>query len=143
MLHYRCYFLRKDGAAASWRNLTSEIENEAHDHALGLLVGHPDADRVEVWHQSRLTFSYSRSTAQSPAELRRLCYLAMEAAKKENDFAVKGTLASGAARLAQEAEALERGASLDRAEGSQTSASEFGADASARDAERRPTKNVR
>jgi hypothetical protein len=61
-----------------------------------------------VWNSSRLTFAYSRSAAKTPGELRRLCYLAIAAAKKETDPKFKQIIASRAAALAQEAEALER-----------------------------------
>ena len=108
MPHYRCYFVQKDGLPAAWRVLDCENEHDAHDHALGLLVAYPHADLVEVWEDSRLTLSYSRSTAQTPTELRRLCYLAIAAARKETDPKIKQIIASCAARLAQEAEALTR-----------------------------------
>lgn len=108
MLHYLCYFIEKDGSSAAWRGFQSESEGDAHDYALGLLVAHSHADRVEVWNSSRLTFAYSRSAAKTPGELRRLCYLAIAAAKKETDPKFKQIIASRAAALAQEAEALER-----------------------------------
>jgi hypothetical protein len=108
MPNYRCYFVQKDGVSAAWRAFESESDGEAQDLALGLLVGHPHADRVEVWNDARLTLSYSRSAAQTPAELRKLCYLALAAAKKEPDPKVKHIIASCAAMLAQEAEELER-----------------------------------
>ena len=108
MPQYRCYFLQRDRHPAAWRAFQSESDGEAHDHALGLLVGFPHADKVEVWDDTRLIFNYSRSAAQTPAELRRLCYLALAAAAKETDLKIKQSIASCAARLAQEAEALAR-----------------------------------
>ena len=125
MLRYRCYFFEKDGAPASWRAFTSTSEKGARDRALGLLVGHPQAARVELWEQSRLAFSYSKAAAQTPAELRRLCELALEAATKEDEPAMRRRIVSGAAWLAQEAEALERRTSLDSARASRTSAGGF------------------
>lgn len=113
MLHYLCYFFEMDGATGSWCNLASQTEDEAHDHALGLLVGHPRAEKVEVWDKSRLTFSYSRSEAKTPVDLRRLSYLAIAASEKEDNPTVRRTIASCAFSLAQEAEALERKARSD------------------------------
>ena len=108
MRFYHCYFIQKDGGIAAWRAFESECDGEAHDHALGLLVGYPHANKVEVWDSSRQTLNYSRSAAQSPAELRRLCYLAIAAANKEPDLKIKQLIASRATMMAQEAEALER-----------------------------------
>ena len=108
MPEYRCYFVQKDGAPAAWRAFESQNEVEAHDHALGLFVGYPEADRVEVWHNTRLTLSYSRSAMQTPGELRKLCYLDIAAANKEPDPNLRQLIASCAVALAQEAEALER-----------------------------------
>ena len=112
-MHYLCYFFERDDATGSWCDLTSQTEDEAHDHALGLLVGHPRAERVEVWDKSRLTFSYNRSEAKTPADLRRLCYLAIAASEKEDNPTIRRTIASRAFSLAQEAEALERQARSD------------------------------
>ena len=108
MSQYRCYFVQKDGLPAAWRAFESESDGEAREHALGLLVSYPHADMVEVWEDTRLTLSYSRSASQTPAEMRRLCYLAIAAANKETDPKIKQIIASCAARLAQEAEALVR-----------------------------------
>lgn len=108
MPQYRCYFIQKDGSPAAWRSLHSDDEGAAHDHALGLLVAYPDADKVEVWDRTKLILRYSRSDLQTPTELRRLCYLALAAAKKETDPKLKVAIASHAVELAQEAEALER-----------------------------------
>jgi hypothetical protein len=105
--HYRCYFVGESGATA-WRAFVSESDGEAQDHALGLFAGYPYAEKMEVWEGGRLTFGFRRSWAQTPTQLRRLCYLAIEAAKKETDPEVKRTIASCAAKLAQAAEALER-----------------------------------
>ena len=110
MPQYRCYFVQKDGLPAAWRAFECESDGEAHEHALGLLVSYPHANMVEVWEDTRLTLSYSRSASQTPAEMRRLCYLAIAAAKKETDPKIKQIIASCAARLAQEAEALVRSA---------------------------------
>ena len=108
MPQYRCYFVQRDGHPAAWRAFQSESDGEAHDHALGLLVGYPHAEMVEVWEETRLIFNFSRPAMQTPAELRRLCYLALAAAAKETDLKIKQSIASCAARLAQEAEALDR-----------------------------------
>lgn len=116
MRQYRCYFVQNDGLPAAWRSFASESDGEAQDHALGLFVGYPHADKVEVWHDTRLALTYSRAAMQTPAELRRLCYLAIAAAKKETDPEIKQKIASCASMLAQEAEALER-----RAHGQPTS----------------------
>ena len=105
---YRCYFVQKNGDTEGWRAFQSENDGEAHDHAIGLFVGYPRADRVELWENSRLALTYGRIAAQTPTELRRLCYLAIAAAKKETDPKIKRIISSCAARLAQEAEALER-----------------------------------
>ena len=110
MPQYRCYFVQMDGLPAAWRAFESESDEEAHDHALGLLVSFPHADMVEVWEGTRLTLSYSRSAAQTPGELLRLCYLAIAAANKETDPKIKQIIASCATRLAQKAEALVRSA---------------------------------
>jgi hypothetical protein len=108
MTQYYCYFIQKDGLCAAWRTFESESDGEAQDYALGLLAGFPHADKIEMWDGSRLTLSYSRATLQTPAEMRRLCYLAIAAARKETDPKSKQIIASAAATLAQEAEALER-----------------------------------
>jgi hypothetical protein len=106
--YYRCYFVGKNGAPAAWRVFQSETDDEAHDHAIGLLVGFPKADKVEVWVRSRLTLSYKHSEAKTPSQLRRLCYLAIEASKKEADLEIKRMLAARAFALAQEAQAIEQ-----------------------------------
>ena len=108
MHQYRCYFTDREGASSGWLPLQCESDGEAHDRALGLFAGRPLADKVEVWKGARITLSYSRRVMRSPLELRRLCYLAIAAAKKENDPETKRTIAAGAFALAQEAEALER-----------------------------------
>ena len=108
MPHYRCYFVRKDGVPAAWRSFESESDGEAQDYALGLLVGYPQAERVEAWENARLTLDYSRSVTQTPTELRSLCHLAIAAARKETDPRIKQIIASCADMLAREAEALER-----------------------------------
>jgi hypothetical protein len=105
---YRCYFVQNDGATVAWRVVQSESEREAYDHALGLFVGCPAAETLELWDNKRLVFSYRRSDAKSPAEMRRLCHLAIAAASRERDQEVKQTVASCAFALAQEAESLER-----------------------------------
>ncbi len=110
MTTYRCYFIQKNGFPAAWRAFESKSDEEAHDHALGLLVAFPHAERVEVWDEARLALDYSRSAMQTPAELRRLCYLAIAAAKKEADPKIRQIIASCAARIAQDAEALARNA---------------------------------
>jgi hypothetical protein len=112
MARYRTYFVQKNNAPAGWRSFEGESDREANDYALGLFVGYPHAEKVEVWDNSRLTLSYSRSGAQAPTEMHRLCYLALEAARKEPDPKIKQMIASCAAKLAQEAEALERRANL-------------------------------
>lgn len=108
--NYRCYFVQKGGASAIRRNLQSESDEQARDHALGLLVGYPDADKVELWYSSRLALRYKRSMAQTPAELRRLSCLAIAAAEKEPDQHARNMIASHARALAQEAENMECGA---------------------------------
>ncbi len=108
MRQYHCYFVQKDGAAAAWRAFESANDGEAEDYALGLLSGYPEAHKVEVWDETRLTLDYTRSAARSASDLRRLCYLALAAAQKENNPRIKQIIASCAVRLAQEAEALER-----------------------------------
>jgi len=107
MTQYYCYLIQEDGVCAAWRTFLSESDGEAQDYALGLFAG-SHADKIEMWDGSRLTLSYSRATLQTPAEMRRLCYLAIAAARKETDQKSKQIIASAAARLAQEAEALER-----------------------------------
>ncbi len=111
MRNYRCYFVQNDGACAVRRNLQSASDEEARDYALGLLVGYPHADKVELWYSARLTLRYKRSTAQTPAELRRLSCLAIAAAEKEPDLHVRTMIASHAQVLAQEAENIESGVS--------------------------------
>ena len=105
---YRCYLVQKDGATVAWRVVESENDGAACDHALGLFVGYPHAEKVEVWDNTRLILSYCRSQAQTPAEMRKLCYLAIAVANKEIDGEIRKMVASRAATLAQEAEALER-----------------------------------
>ena len=107
MPHYRCYFVEKGGGPTAWRYIESDSDGEANDHALGLLVGYPRADKVEVWNDLQQILSYSRSAVQTAAELRRLYSLAIGAAKKETDPKIKSILSSCAAVLAQEAESLE------------------------------------
>jgi len=52
-MHYRCYFVQKDGLPAAWRFFESEGDGEASDYALGLLVAYPLADMIEVWEDAR------------------------------------------------------------------------------------------
>lgn len=111
MNRYRFYFLREDGAAAANREFLCENDGQANDHAIGLLLGYPYAARVEVWENSRLTLSYDRSTAQTPEELRRLCRLAVGAARRESDAEIRQTITSHALALEEKADALERRAS--------------------------------
>lgn len=108
MHHYRCRFTDKEGAPSDWLPLRCESDGEAHGHALGLFAVRPLADKVEVWAGKRITLSYSHRDEASPAELRRLCYLAIAAAKKETDPETKRTIAAGAFMLAQQAQVLER-----------------------------------
>jgi hypothetical protein len=103
-----CYFKRDTGTVVAWRALPNKSDGEARDHALGLFAAYPRADKVEVYDQARLILSYLRSDARTPTELRRLSYLAIDAAKKETDPEIRRVLASRAFALAQEAEALER-----------------------------------
>jgi hypothetical protein len=105
---YRCYFVQKDGATIAWHVVESENDGAARDHALGLFVGYANAEKVEVWDNISLILRYCRPEAQTPAEMRRLCYLAIAAANKEIDAELRKMVASRAATLAQEAEALER-----------------------------------
>ena len=108
MTYYRCYFVQKDGFPAASRSFESESDGEAQDYTLGLLVGFPHADRVEVWADPRLILNCSRSTTRTPAEMHRLRHLAIAAARKETDPKIRQTIASCAASLAQEAEASAR-----------------------------------
>jgi hypothetical protein len=108
---YRCYFVQKDGGTIAWRVV--ESDGAACDHALGLFVGYQHAEKVEVWDNTRLILSYCRSQAQTPAEMRRLCYPAVAVANKEIDGEIRKTVASHAATLAQELGALERHAMSD------------------------------
>jgi len=110
---YRYYFVQKDGATIAWRVVESENDGAACDQALGLFVGYPRAEKVEVWDHTSLILSYCRSQAQTPEAMRRLCYLAIGVANKEIDGEIRKTVASHAAMLAQEAEALERHAMSD------------------------------
>ena len=105
---YRCYFIETDGIPAAWRAFQCESDREAQDYALGLFVGYPHVEKVEVWENTRLTFSYCRPVAHTPEDLRKLCFLAIAAAKKETDESTKLALAARVFALAQEAEALER-----------------------------------
>lgn len=62
--------------------------------------------KVEVWENTRLTFSYFRPVAHT--ELRKLCHVVVAAAEKETDERTKQALTARAFALAQEAEASER-----------------------------------
>ncbi len=106
MRHYRSYLIDKDGAATALPPFSFESDGAAHDHAIGLLLGQPHAAKLEVWEGSRITLSYSRSVAKTPAELRRLCYLAIAASKRETNPRARRAIAAAAYALAQEAEAL-------------------------------------
>ena len=108
MSDYRCYFFRDDGVAVAWCPFESDSDGGAHDHAMGLLIGHPLADTIEVWDMFGLTLRANRPALQTPAKLRNLCRLAIAAVDKEDDLDVKRSIASRAFALAQEAEALER-----------------------------------
>lgn len=108
MQYYRFNFIQKDGALAAWRSFQGVNDGEACDRALGLLAGYPHAEKIEVWNEASLIFGYDRSVAQTPAELRRLCYLAIAAAENETDLDIKRIIAARSFALAQEAEALER-----------------------------------
>ena len=110
MHYYRLYFIQKDGELADWRSFQGADDGEARDHALGLLAGFPHADKLEVWDDTALVFGYDHSGARTPGELRKLCHLAIAAAEKETDPEIKRIIASRSFALAQEAEALERGA---------------------------------
>lgn len=106
---FHCYLIDESGAITSRRQLDQEGREAAHRHALGLLPGFSPAVIVEVWEGADLTFRYSRlKTPQTPAELRRLCSLAIAAASTETDIAIKHAVAWGAASLASEAEEIER-----------------------------------
>jgi len=107
MVNYRCRFLQKNDSLVGQHSFQCESDGEAHDHALGLLIGHPPAEKVEVWENARLSFSYTQLAEQTPGELRKLCDLAITAAKKESDKELKRTIAWRAVALAQEAELLE------------------------------------
>src|SRR5580693_6279626 len=74
---YRAYFIRKDGGTADWRSVQSESDRAAFDHALGLFVGYPHAERLELWDDTHRVFSYNQSQAQTPMEMRGLYYLAI------------------------------------------------------------------
>jgi hypothetical protein len=64
------------------------------------LAGHAPAVIVEVWDDANLTCRYSRlEMPQTPAELRRLCYLALASAEQEIDSTIKRAIAWGAALL--------------------------------------------
>ena len=108
MFNYQCRFLQKNDVLVEQHFFQCGSDGEAHDHALGLLIGYSPADEVEVWKDARLSFSYARLPEQTPGELRKLCYLAIAAAKKESDTKMKLTIAWRAVVLAQEAELLER-----------------------------------
>lgn len=65
------------------------------------MAGHAPAVIVEVWEDANLTFRYSRlEMPQTPAELRRLCYLALASAEQEIDSTIKRANAWGAAQFA-------------------------------------------
>jgi len=106
--HYRCYFFPPDPAPVVWRAFESENDQQAHEYALGLSVGYPQVEKIEVWHDTKLIFTCVRSLLRTPEELRRLCYLSIAASTKEPDQALKMELAGQAFKLAQEAAALER-----------------------------------
>jgi two-component system, sensor histidine kinase PdtaS len=108
MFQYLCYFVRKDGVTAAWRAFQGESDGDAQDYALGMILGFPHADKVEVWNDSRLVLNHSRPATQTPAEMRRSSHLAVAVARRETDPKTKQAIASYAAQLAQEAEALER-----------------------------------
>jgi hypothetical protein len=109
MRKFRCYFIDESGVTSSWRSIEREADEAAHQHALGLLLGYAPAMIVEVWEGTNLTFRYSRlETLQTPAELRRLCYLALASAEQEIDITIKRAIAWGAVHLASQAEDMER-----------------------------------
>jgi hypothetical protein len=108
LFDYRCRFLKKNDVLVGQHCFQCESDGEAHDHALGLLIGHPPAEKVEVWKNARLSFSYTHLAEQTPGELRKLCDLAIAAAKKVSDKEMKLAIAWRAVALAQEAELLER-----------------------------------
>jgi hypothetical protein len=103
---YRAYFVRKDGGTADWRSVQSESDRAAFDHALGLLVGYPQAERLELWDDTHRVFSYNQSQAQTPMEMRGLYYLAIAAAAMEADRERKKAISSGAAAIAEELQHL-------------------------------------
>jgi hypothetical protein len=103
---YRAYFVRQDGGTADWRSVQSESDRAAFDHALGLFVGYPHADRLELWDDTHRVFSYNQSQAQTPMEMRGLYYLAIAAAAMEADRERKKAIASGAAAIAEELQHL-------------------------------------
>ena len=105
---YRYYFFPPDPAPAIWRAFECENDQQAHEYALGLSVGYPQVEKIEVWHDTKLTSTYARSLVRTPEELRRLCYLSIAASTKEPYQALKMELAGQAFKLAQEAAALER-----------------------------------
>ncbi len=108
MRYYRFYFIQKDGALVAWRPFQGVDDVEARDRALGLLAGYQNADKIEVWNDAALIFSYDHSKAPTPMELRKLCRFAIAAAEKETDPEFKRVIASRSFEFAQEAEALER-----------------------------------
>jgi hypothetical protein len=106
---YQCYILENDGSSAASVSFNQDTNAQAQDYALRLFGAHPQANRVELWVNTRLLLSYARATvARSPGELRSLCARVLEAAYKETDPGIKRSVAAYALSLAEEAEALER-----------------------------------
>ncbi len=103
---YRAYFVRKDGGTADLRFVQGESDGAAFDHALGLFVGYPDADRLELWDDTHLVFSYNQYQAHTPMEMRGLYYLAIAAAAREADRERQNAVSSGAAAIAAELQHL-------------------------------------
>ena len=107
MPQYDCYTVEKNGAAATWLSFHKHDDEEACSYALALFDDDPLANRIEVWVGMRLVLSYGRTVEHTSDELRKLCALALEAARNESDPGIKRSIASYALSLAQEADAAD------------------------------------
>lgn len=106
---YRCYFVSDDYTTTVSLTFYKSSDGAAHGHALDLFASNPLASKIEVWEGTRLILTYVRPKVETSQELRRLSALAADAAKKESDPQIRKSIAAYAAKLAQEAEAMEWG----------------------------------
>lgn len=118
-------FIDESAAIIARRLIAHQALESAQQQALGLMAGYLPAVGVELWEGRSLVFRYSRlETPQTPAELRRLCALAIAAAEGEIELTLKRAIAWGAASLASQAAALEREAQVSGASNQQASRGE-------------------